>query len=162
MHKLSLTSEISVFSNVEELDADRQILLEKAKIAAQDAYAPYSNFKVGAAVLLDDGKDTIVLGSNQENASYPVGLCAERVAIYSAVTQYPRTPIKRIAITIISVNKDIVKPISPCGACRQVIYETELRGQQDIELILQGDLGDIYVLPTVKGILPLMFDSSFL
>jgi cytidine deaminase len=162
MHKLSLNSEISVFTDFNQLDQTQQLLLQKAKEAATNAYAPYSNFKVGSAVLLADESGTIVLGSNQENAAYPVTICAERVAIYSALTQYPNAVISRIAITIISSNQNITRPVSPCGSCRQVIYETELRGKRDIELIMQGDSGEIYVLPTVKNILPLMFDASFL
>jgi cytidine deaminase len=162
MHKLSLNSEISVFTDFNQLEPIQQLLLQKAKEAATNAYAPYSNFKVGAAVLLADEAGTIVLGSNQENAAYPVTICAERVAIYSALTQYPNAVISRIAITIISSNQNVVRPVSPCGSCRQVIYETELRCKRDIELIMQGDSGEIYVLPTVKNILPLMFDASFL
>lgn len=162
MHKINFGSEITAYTGAEELSPLQAKLLAAAKLAAADAYAPYSNFKVGAAVLLDDAAETIVLGSNQENAAYPVTICAERVAIYSALTQLPKAKIKKIAITVITASGKANRPLSPCGSCRQVIYETELRVGNDIELIMQGDSGEVYVVPTVKDILPLMFDASFL
>lgn len=160
MKKLRLESEIKIADHIDELDnADRQLLL-RAKEAAKDAYAPYSNFKVGAAVLLQD--DKIVIGSNQENAAYPVTICGERNAIFAASAQYPNTPIMAVAITIISKDKNINRPVPPCGSCRQVIYETETRHQQDIRIILQGDSGEIYLIQSVKDIFPLLFDASYL
>ncbi len=160
MHKLTIANDIAVYSNTQELDTERLSLLQRAREAAANAYAPYSNFKVGSAVLLDNGQ--IVIGSNQENASYPLTMCAERNALASAASQYPTAKILRVAITIISTNGNIMRPVSPCGACRQVIYENEFRTKHDIELILQGDGGEVYVMPTVKTILPLMFDATFL
>ena len=160
MKKIQLQSEIAIAQNIEELDSTDANLLLRAKEAAKDAYAPYSNFKVGSAVLLDN--DVIVIGNNQENAAYPVSLCGERNAIFSAAAQYPNTPIRRVAITIISQHGNIDRPVPPCGSCRQVIYENETRHDCDIKLILQGDIGVIYLVDTVKDILPLLFDSSYL
>ena len=160
MKKITLQSEIEVAQTITELsDIDSQ-LLTRAKEAAKGAYAPYSNFKVGAALLMKNG--VIVIGNNQENAAFPVTMCAERNAVFSAAAQYPNTPIEAIAITIISARGNIDRPIPPCGSCRQVIYENETRHQSDIRLILQGDLGKIYVIQTVKDILPLLFDASYL
>jgi cytidine deaminase len=160
MKKITLQSEIEVAKTIEELsDIDAQ-LLARAKEAAKGAYAPYSNFKVGAALLMENG--VIVIGNNQENAAFPVTMCGERTAVFSAAAQYPNTPIEAIAITIISAKGAIDRPIPPCGSCRQVIYENEVRHQCDIRLILQGDIGEIYVVKTVKDILPLLFDASYL
>ena len=143
-----------------ELNQEDANLLSMAKNAAKDAYAPYSNFKVGAAVLLNDGK--IIIGSNQENAAYPVTICGERNAIFAASAQYPNTPIKALAITVISAKGNINNVIPPCGSCRQVIFETETRHNQDIRVILQGDSGQVIVMPSIKNIFPLTFDSSYL
>lgn len=160
MKKILLQAEIQQATTVDELTAADAALLADAKQAAAVAYAPYSNFRVGAAVLLANGK--VVRGCNQENAAYPVTLCGERVALFSAAAQYPDTPILAIAITIKSSQGTIDRPVPPCGSCRQVIYENEVRHQTNIRLILQGDLGDIYIVQTVKDILPLLFDSSYL
>jgi len=160
MKKITLQSEIKVAATIDELNSSDAEILLRAKEAAKGAYAPYSNFKVGSAVLLENG--VIVIGNNQENAAFPVTMCGERNAIFSASAQYPNTPIIAVAITIISANGNIDRPVPPCGSCRQVIYETETRHQKDIRVVLQGDLGDIYVINSVKDILPLHFDSSFL
>lgn len=160
MKKITLQSEIEVAKNVAELAPIDAQLLARAKEAAKGAYAPYSNFKVGAAVLLKN--EVIVIGNNQENAAFPVTMCGERNAVFSAAAQYPNTAIEAVAITIISAKGNIDRPIPPCGSCRQVIYENETRHQSDIRLILQGDLGDIYVVQSVKDILPLLFDASYL
>ncbi len=160
MKKITLQSEIEVAASIKELnDADAE-LLNRAKEAAKAAYAPYSNFKVGAAVLLDNG--VIVIGNNQENAAFPVTMCGERNAIFSAAAQYPSTPITTVAITIISAKRNVNRPVPPCGSCRQAIYENETRHQNNIRIILQGDSGDIYIINSVKDILPLYFDSSYL
>lgn len=160
MKKISLQAELEVAQHIDELDSIDAQLLNRAKEAAKDAYAPYSNFRVGAAVLMDNGK--IIIGNNQENAAYPATMCGERTAIFSAAAQYPNIPIQAVAITIMSAQGQIDRPVPPCGSCRQVIYENEVRHQTNIRLILQGDLGDIYIVQTVKDILPLLFDSSYL
>lgn len=160
MKKITLQSEIEVAQNITELEPIDAQLLARAKEAAKGAYAPYSNFKVGAAVLLKN--EVIVIGNNQENAAFPVTMCGERNAVFSAAAQYPNTAIEAVAITIISAKGNIDRPIPPCGSCRQVIYENETRHQCNIRLILQGDVGDIYVVQSVKDILPLLFDASYL
>lgn len=160
MKKITLSADIAVFEDETTLADIEKNLLAKAKYAAQGAYAPYSKFKVGAAVQLIDG--TIVLGSNQENAAYPVTMCGERTAIFAAAAQHPTTAIERVAITIISNEGNINRPVPPCGSCRQVIYEYELRYNRNIQLILQGDFGEVYILDSIKDILPLLFDSSYL
>lgn len=160
MKQLLLQSAINVYANEQELAAADAALLQSAKKAALDAYAPYSHFKVGAAALLQNGR--VVIGSNQENAAYPLGLCAERTALFAAGAQYPGVPIVKLAVTIISQQQNIDRPVPPCGSCRQVIYEYENRYETDIAVLLQGDSGEVYAFPTIKTILPLLFDSTYL
>ena len=107
----------------------------------KNAYAPYSQFKVGCAILLDNNK--IVVGSNQENAAYPSGLCAERVAIFQAGAIYPKAKIIKIAITAASENNPTIKPIPPCGACRQSIAEYEFKQDTPIEIYFMGETGEV-------------------
>ena len=160
MKKFTVQAEIYRAAHIDELpEADAQLLLQ-AKAAAQNAYAPYSQFKVGAAVRLTNGE--VVIGNNQENAAYPVTLCAERVAVFAASAQYPNVPIEAIAITVATADGTVDRPVPPCGSCRQVLYEYESRDDAPIRLILQGDKGEIYCTNDVKSLLPLMFDSSFL
>lgn len=146
------------YDDVSELPLNEQQLLNKASGAALDAYAPYSEFKVGAAILLDNGK--IVIGNNQENAAYPSGLCAERVAVFSACAQYPHEKIKAIAVTAYSAKLNISFPVPPCGACRQVLSEYEGRFQNPIKLILRGEVGKILTVDSVASLLPLTFSNS--
>lgn len=136
------------------------MLLAKAKEALKAAYAPYSNFQVGAACLLDTGE--IILGSNFENASYPLCLCAERVALASVHSQWTKNTVVKMAITAKSPEKIIDKPISPCGACRQVILEVEIKQSSPIKLILQGEQGEVLIFDTIKELLPMSFDAEFL
>ena len=143
-----------------DLSESELSLIEQARHAADMAYAPYSKFHVGSALQLSDG--AIVLGNNQENAAYPSTMCGERNAIFAAAANYPKVPIKSVAITVISANKGVDKPVPPCGACRQVIYENECRHQNNIRIILQGDSGAIYLIKSVKDILPIHFDASYL
>lgn len=159
MKQLILQSELTVYEEAELEEQDRQ-LMQAAKRAAKDAYAPYSRFKVGAAVLLANG--VVMIGSNQENAAYPLGLCAERTAIFAAGAQYPGVPLLKIAVTIISQHQNIHRPVPPCGSCRQAIYEFETRYNTDIQVLLQGDDGEIYSMPSIKSILPLLFDASYI
>ncbi len=160
MKILSLNANIEVYENVEELSRADASLLEVAKKSLEDAYAPYSKFKVGAALRLKNGK--IIIGSNQENAAFPVTLCAERVAIFAAASQYPNEAIEAIAITAKSGSHLVNKPVTPCGSCRQVIHESEYRFQHPIRVILHGETGEVYVLDSIKDILPLTFDAHFL
>jgi cytidine deaminase len=152
--------------NIDEFDhesalpiADRQLLF-RAKEAADEAYAPYSNFRVGAAILLANGD--IVTGSNQENAAYSMCLCAERTALAAASYLYPNIAVVALAVTAKTFNAVLQSPVPPCGACRQVIAETESRYQQAIKIIMRGETGVIWRIASVKEILPLAFDSTFL
>lgn len=124
------------------------------------AYAPYSQFRVGAALLLDNGK--IMLGSNQENAAYPSGLCAERVAIFHAGAVYPEAKILKMAITAASDTNQTTVPIPPCGSCRQSIAEYEIKQNSPIEIYFMGEKGVIYQSSSLKNLLPFMFDKKFL
>ncbi|MEL7021021.1 MAG: cytidine deaminase, partial [Bacteroidota bacterium] len=123
-------------------------------------HAPYSNFYVGAAVLLQNGQ--ILNGANQENAAYPMCLCAERVALASAHAQHPDSPVVAIAITVKNPAQVINQPAAPCGACRQVICETEQRYQQSMQIVLRGETGEIFVFEGGKDLLPIGFDQSYL
>lgn len=158
MKKISLSLEFSVYNTLAELADDDRKLLEKAILSMKKAYAPYSNFKVGAAVLLDNGE--IILGNNQENAAYPSGLCAERVALFHASSIYPEVPAKAIAVTASSVDFDIHDPVTPCGSCRQVMAETEGRGNIPLKVIMMGEHGKIYITEGVNNLLPLMFQAE--
>ncbi|HNE50398.1 MAG TPA: cytidine deaminase [Chitinophagales bacterium] len=137
-----------------------QQLIAAAREAKKGAYAPYSNFNVGAALLLNNGK--IIQGSNQENAAYPIGFCAERTALSAAASLASHEKIKAIAITCSSVQNPVLKPAAPCGICRQTIFEAECKHQQDIEVILMGESGPVYVFKSIKDLLPLHFDADFL
>lgn len=153
MKKLLINSEFVEYNSAEELPAQEKELLAQAEQAAKSAYAPYSKFKVGAAVLLEDGK--VVSGSNQENASYPIGLCAERVALFAASAQHPGIKITSIAVTTSSEN-----PASPCGACRQVMAEYESLHKNQMRILLKGASKKIIAADGVKNLLPLMFSGK--
>lgn len=155
-----ITSEITELDSAEELNSEEKNLLNLAKTASESAYAPYSNFFVGAALLLENGK--IITGNNQENVAFPSGLCAERVAFFSAAAQYPGVPIKSIAITAGSKKMTMDKPVTPCGACRQVMAEYEDRHKKNIRVILAGEKGKIFILDNIKSLLPLMFSGEAL
>jgi len=137
-----------------------QALLKAAIKATETAYAPYSNFKVGAAALLSTGQ--IVLGSNQESASFPVGICAERTLLNSIGSQYPEATILSMAISYDPLNKPSVAPISPCGMCRQSLLDYENRYQAPIKIILAGKSGQVMVIPSASYLLPFGFDGSIL
>lgn len=150
-----MTFSIEVYESAAELSSEDQGLLKKASIVLKDAYAPYSKFNVGTALLLKNGE--IVIGNNQENVAYPSGLCAERVALFAAGAQYPDVPVIAIAIMAKSDSVSIDEPLAPCGACRQVMCETENRYGQKIKVLLKGDADKIYVINSVSDILPLSF-----
>ncbi len=158
MKKVELILNVYEYEKIDELqDTDRQ-LVEKAIEASQKAYAPYSQFHVGAAVLLENG--LIITGNNQENAAYPSGLCAERVALFAANAQYPDVAVKAIAIVAFN-NKNQMTPLPtpPCGACRQVMIETEMRFKKPIKVILAGK-SKILIINSIKELLPLSFTSN--
>ncbi|MBP7470188.1 MAG: cytidine deaminase [Flavobacterium sp.] len=155
-----MTTQFSVFDSIQELPLDVQNLMAEAVAIRKTAYAPYSNFRVGAALLLDNGK--IVLGSNQENAAYPSGLCAERVAIFHSGAIYPEAKILKMAITAASDTNKTTAPIPPCGSCRQSMAEYEIKQETPIEIYFMGEIGPIYKSASLKNLLPLMFDKKFL
>jgi cytidine deaminase len=159
MKELNLHIQVIV-KQEDELTTQELALLDEARRATYRSYAPYSHFSVGAAVELADG--TLVPGSNQENAAYPSGLCAERTAVFYAGSQYPDQPIRRLCIAARDTNGEFLpRPISPCGACRQVMLEAEQRAGQPIEVMLYGTEG-IYFIHSIQDLLPLSFDDSFL
>ena len=160
MKNITITTVFSVFDSIQELPIDIQNLMEQAVAIRKNAYAPYSRFRVGAALLLDNGK--IILGSNQENAAYPSGLCAERVAIFHAGSNYPEAKIITMAITAASDSNQTIAPIPPCGACRQSIAEYEIKQNTPIEIYFMGEIGAIYKSDSLKNLLPLLFDKKFL
>jgi len=158
MKELSININYKELASSDELDVADAYLLARAAEACNNAYAPYSSFQVGAALLLENGE--IVCGNNQENAAYPSGLCAERVAMFAASAQYPGQAFKAIAITAKSKNFDVNYPVSPCGACRQVMAEYEKKGNKPLRVILKGEKGKIIVISDVSGLLPFAFDAS--
>lgn len=160
MKQINITTTFSVFDNKKELPEDVKNLMEQAIEIRKKAYAPYSRFRVGAAIFLDNGK--IVLGSNQESAAYPSGLCAERVAIFQAGAIYPDARILRIAISATSDERPVTSPIPPCGACRQSISEYEFKQDYPIEIYFMGETGVVYKSDSLKNLLPFMFDKNFL
>jgi cytidine deaminase len=160
MKNITLTTQLSVFDSQQELPKDIQDLMEQAIAMRKKAYAPYSKFRVGAALLLDNGQ--VVLGSNQENAAYPSGLCAERVAIFQSGAVYPDAKIVKMAITAASDTNQTKSPIPPCGACRQSIAEYEFKQDQSIEIYFMGEVGAIYKSDSLKNLLPFTFDKNFL
>jgi cytidine deaminase len=143
------------YQSTEELSKEDFTLLQHAKEATLRAYAPYSKFRVGAAVLLQNG--AIVTGNNQENAAYPSGLCAERVAMFYASSQYPGVGFKALAITADSETVKINHPVSPCGSCRQVMAEYETLSKNPVKVILAGKTGSVFVINSVKDLLPFSF-----
>ncbi len=159
MNKREINSVLFDYNSLAELDEKYQELIQKAKEAAEKAYAPYSKFNVGAAVLLENNE--IIQGSNQENAAYPSGLCAERVAIFYANSKYPNIPIKAIAITASTEDGIITEPIPPCGSCLQVMLESEKRSGKSIEVLLYGQ-NKITTADSIIQFLPINFNKEML
>ncbi len=160
MKSLVITANLEVYDSCDELPQDVQDLMDLACDARDKAYAPYSKFKVGAAILLDNGES--VTGSNQENASYPSGLCAERTAIFYAGAKYPDAVITKIALTAKSLTHRVITPTPPCGACRQAIAEYEVKQDTPIEIFFMGETGKIVKSNSLRDLLPLTFDNSYL
>lgn len=156
MKDLTITSIIKVYT-FDELNKTDQDLMTSAMEATTRSYAPYSKFSVGAAALLANG--IVVTGTNQENAAYPSGLCAERTTLFYANSQYPDQPVLTLAIAARTEKDFIDLPIPPCGACRQVILETEKRYKQPIRILLYGKK-EIYEVKSICDLLPLSFDTS--
>ena len=159
MKQINIHSTITILTE-QELTAIELDLKNQAFEARSKAYAPYSKFTVGAALLLDNG--VVVKGSNQENAAYPSGLCAERVAIYYAGANYPDAKIVKMFITASPQDRDLEVPIPPCGSCRQAIAEYEFKQDISIEIFFMGAKGDIYKSDSLKNLLPFVFDKNHL
>lgn len=160
MKKIEINTTFLAYDSVAELPKDVADLMQKAIAVRKNAYAPYSKFRVGAALLLDNGE--IVLGSNQENAAYPSGLCAERVAIFHSNAIYPDAKIVKMAISATSDTNPTLSPTPPCGACRQAISEYEFKQNIPIEIYFMGESGEVYKSDSIKNLLPLTFDKNFL
>jgi cytidine deaminase len=149
-----------VVDHLEDLDLESKYITHKARDAANHAYAPYSRFQVGAAVLLQDG--TIVTGTNQENAAYPSGMCAERVALYSAIAQHPEAVITKISTVARRKGSKELIPATPCGSCRQVMLEFELRQEKHFEVIMQSQQHQWVKAPSAQSLLPFSFTKASL
>ena len=160
MKKVKIETSFDVYDTVEEFSTPIQSLIQKAAEARKKAYAPYSKFLVGAALELENGE--IISGNNQENASYPSGLCAERTAVYYAGAEFPNQKILRMAIVAGSTLNPTTKPIPPCGACRQALSEYEVKQNAPMELYFMGTSGQIAVSNSVENILPWIFDKTVL
>ena len=160
MKKININSSFSVYESLTDLPIEIQSLMQQAIAIRKKAYAPYSKFRVGTAILLDNGH--IVLGSNQENAAYPSGLCAERVAIFQTGAIHPDAKIIKMAITAASDTNKTTSPIPPCGACRQSISEYECKQNTPIEIYFMGESGEVYKSASIENLLPLSFDKNFL
>lgn len=163
MKKQQFVSNYTVYEDENELAkfaaADAE-LLRQAHEATGNAYVPYSKFHVGAAVRLANG--VVVKGSNIENAAYPSGLCAERVALFSAQAQFPGVAAEALAITACSEIKEVTEPVAPCGACRQVMVETEQRSGSPMRIICQGNTGKVFVFEGVETLMPFIFLTKFM
>ncbi len=160
MKEINIDTKAFVYEDINELTDDDKNLIQIATKVAHSAYAPYSGFSVGAALLMED--DTIVTGNNQENAVYPSGMCAERVAIWKAGSSFPGKKVKKIAITAVSSNKVIDRPVGPCGSCRQTLLEYEINQSKDIEILFTGAVGKVVKMNSIDSLLPFSFDNSFL
>lgn len=147
-----------VYGSVNELSKEDQDLIQLAVQASNKAYAPYSRFYVGCAILLENGKK--VIGNNQENVAYPSGICAERVAIFAASAQYPGVAVKTMAITAHSIIMDPDTPITPCGACRQVVAEYESQFKKPIRILLLNPNGEVMEADSIDVFLPFMFRAE--
>ena len=160
MKEIKIVTSFKVYEQLTDLPEAVFCLMQVAIQARNAAYAPYSQFNVGAALRLDNGE--IVIGNNQENAAYPSGLCAERVAIYQAGAKYPNAKIVEMAITATSQKHKVTDPIPPCGACRQSIAEYEIRQEQPIAIYFMGEEGKILKSDSLSDLLPLTFQKSHL
>lgn len=154
---MNINSILQIYESSEELSEIEQKLVEIAYSQAKTAYAPYSKFRVGCAILLKNGK--IVGGSNQENASFPAGICAERTALSTAASLFPEIPPTKIVIVVNGKEYQVVGVAAPCGICRQSIQETETKFKQSIEIIFPGNNGCFYKAKNIESLLPLSFKS---
>ena len=160
MRKEHFTCPYTVYDSEAELEPQDAELMRLAHEATYSSYAPYSKFHVGAAVRLSNGKT--ITGCNIENAAYPSGLCAERVAMFSAMAQYPGVAFEALAVTAHSDTKMIDEPVAPCGACRQVMVEVEQQSKQSLRVMCQGETGPIMVFDGIESLMPFIFLDKFL
>lgn len=160
MHHININTQFISYNTIDELPENIKKLMLCAIDARENAYAPYSQFKVGAAILLED--DAIVTGSNQENAAYPSGLCAERVAVFATGANHPSKKIIAICISGSSNIKETLSPIPPCGACRQSLLEYENKQNQIIPVYFMGKLGEVIKSPSIQNLLPFIFKEDSL
>ncbi len=158
MKQITHSFDYQVFDSANELQTDDRELLQKAREAVSGSYAPYSRYHVGAAVKLANG--IVFTGSNQENMSFPAGLCAERVAVFAAASNYPDVPVETVAITAIADEFEVSDPVPPCGMCRQAFMEYEMKFQHKIRIILGGHTGEVFVLHGMGSLLPLAFQEK--
>jgi cytidine deaminase len=160
MKEIKIAASATLYNNADELSLEDKTLMNRAIEARKKAYAPYSKFYVGAALLLENGET--VCGNNQENAAYPSGMCAERVAIWQAGSAFPGVKIMKLAITASSTITKVDKPIGPCGACRQTLSEYEINQKQPFPVIFMGEVGAVVKTASLLSLLPFSFDSSYL
>ena len=160
MEKKTINITYKSYPNKTTLDEMDQLLISKAEEVLKNAYAVYSQFQVGAALLLENGE--IITGNNQENIAFPSSLCAERVALYYCKANYPDVKVVKIAITANASSEKLVEPVTPCGACRQVMSEYERIQNSNIEMILKGEVGEVFVFDSVTELLPLAFETEAL
>ncbi len=160
MSKKKIITEYTVYESINDLPDIIKKLMFQAQEARKKAYAPYSNFLVGAAILLEN--HIVVSGNNQENSSYPSGLCAERTAIYAAGANYPDQKILQIAIAAGPKAKQNLQPVPPCGACRQAMAEYEQKQKEPIGVYFMGTEGQVYYVESLLQLLPLAFDKDYL
>ena len=158
MKEIQIETKLSVFESFEELSQSEKDFMNQAIEIRKKAYAPYSKFLVGAAIVLENG--IVLQGSNQENAAYPSGLCAERVVIFYAGANYPNNKIVKLFISATPSDRDSENPIPPCGSCRQSIAEYEIKQDLPIEIYFMGAKGAVYKSDSLKNLLPFMFDKS--
>jgi cytidine deaminase len=155
MYRFNLIISVTEYSSTEELDGQYKNLIKSAYEACSTSYAPYSKFCVGTAVLLENGE--VIKGSNQENAAYPSGLCAERVAVFYANSLYPEVPIVAIAIAASIAGIPVKEPVYPCGSCRQSLLQSEQRFRKNIRVLMAGS-EKIRMVESIKDLLPFGFD----
>ncbi|HNL06388.1 MAG TPA: cytidine deaminase [Chitinophagales bacterium] len=161
MQKIQVQTTVEIYDSYESFTDDEKKLFSLAHQACHSAYAPYSQFQVGAAVWLADGQ--MFIGNNQENAAYPSGLCAERVALFYASALNPKTPIKAIAVTVnYEAAPDFDEIISPCGSCRQAIVEYEYKFKQAIVIYMLGKNEKVYLVRSMNSLLPFFFSGDVL
>jgi len=147
-----------IVSDVDLLASADALLIKEARLITDQSYAPYSNFHVAAAGLLMNG--AIVRGTNQENASYPVSICAERVLLSAAASLYPGIALVSMAISYRNLKGSSNRPITPCGVCRQSLVEHQHHFHQSIRLLLTGQIGEIYIIEDAASLLPLGFTAD--